>query len=127
MTAKTTPKATLPLTEPAAAGSCNTVLLRGRVSAVEETRVMPSGDELRTLRLVVPRVPVKGRKATVDTIDIACWTAATRRIAGRLGPGDEVAVTGSLHRRFFRTPAGAASRYEVEAAEIRQVSAPPGE
>lgn len=98
----------------------NTVELIGRVSGEPEARVLPSGDDLVTLRLVVAR-PGGG---PVDTIDLACWSAATRRSATRLTDGDHVHVTGALRRRFFRTPGGAASRYEVEVSRMsrRRVS-----
>lgn len=92
----------------------NRVELVGRVSGEPQSRVLPSGDDLVTLRLVVAR-PGSG---PVDTIDLACWSAAARRSAGRLTDGDQVHVDGALRRRFFRTPSGAASRYEVEVAKM---------
>ncbi|CAN7444591.1 single-stranded DNA-binding protein [Knoellia sp. LjRoot47] len=92
----------------------NSVELSGRVSGEPETREMPSGDPLVTLRLVVAR-PAGG---PVDTIDLACWSRSTQRAAARLSDGDRVRVTGALRRRFFRTPGGAASRYEVEVAKL---------
>lgn len=100
--------------------TANTVELIGRVSGEPEARVLPSGDDLVTLRLVVPR-PAGG---PVDTIDLACWSVSSRRAAARLGDGDTVHVTGALRRRFFRTPGGAASRYEVEVTKVarRRVS-----
>ena len=92
----------------------NLVELTGRMSGDPATREMPSGDELVTLRLVVAR----SDGGPVDTIDCACWSAASRRAAGRLGDGDRIRVEGSLRRRFFRTPGGAASRYEVEVRRL---------
>ncbi|MEO7269197.1 MAG: single-stranded DNA-binding protein [Knoellia sp.] len=94
--------------------SVNTVELSGRVSGEPELRELPSGDELVTLRLVVAR-PSGG---PVDTIDLACWSTSARRSAGRVTDGELVHVTGALRRRFFRTPGGAASRYEVEVAKL---------
>lgn len=94
--------------------SVNTVELSGRVSGEPEVRELPSGDSLVTLRLVVAR-PKGG---PVDTIDLACWSAAARRSAGRVTDGDRVHVVGALRRRFFRTPGGAASRYEVEVTKL---------
>ena len=98
----------------------NSVELVGRVSGAPEPRELPSGDDLVTLRLVVPR-PGGG---PVDTIDLACWSASTRRAALRLADGDTVRVLGALRRRFFRTPGGAVSRYEVEVVRLsrRRVS-----
>ncbi|SES02173.1 single-strand DNA-binding protein [Pedococcus cremeus] len=58
------------------------------------------------------------RGAVVDTLDVACWTARSRKVALRLQDGDAAEVTGSLHRRFFRAGGAAASRYEVAAATV---------
>lgn len=92
----------------------NRVEITGRVSGDPTSRVMPSGDELVSLRVVVTR----GGSSRVDTIDCACWSAASRRAAARFVDGDRVRVEGSLRRRFFRTPAGAASRDEVEVGRL---------
>ena len=107
----------------------NEVRLVGRVSADPECRELPSGDAVTTLRVVVKRPAGAGAvasRATVDTIDIACWSAATRRVAGRLVAGQTVEVTGALRRRFFRGPDGAASRYEVEVTRLRRVGSGAG-
>ena len=124
----------------------NAVRLVGRVSGEVEARVLPSGDEVVLLRVVVPRTgarrgsgraaparasggagtagPAAGgsRSPGVDTLDLACWTARTRARAGGLGEGDVVEVAGSLRRRFFRTGGGAASRYEIEVASLRRLA-----
>jgi single-strand DNA-binding protein len=116
---------------------CNEVHLQGRVAAVAEERELPSGDHLVSLRVIVPRDPgtrrpkgrgesvTKGRAQTVDTIDLVCWTAQTRRAATRLGAGDLVEVRGALRRRFFGGAGGRQSRYEVEVALLRRVSGRP--
>jgi single-strand DNA-binding protein len=115
----------------AAAVGRNEVVLAGRVAAAAEERELPSGDRIATLRLVVPRAdPPRRRKdagegarrATVDTIDVVCWTAATRRTALRLQADDQVELEGALRRRFFGGPGGRQSRYEVEASALRRVS-----
>lgn len=114
----------------------NVVHLRGRVSAVDPPRELPSGDSVVTLRLIVPRAaraagPRKRAKdsppprAQVDTIDVACWSALTRRAAAGLAPEDRVEVEGALRRRFFRAGGAAASRYEVEASRLRRVTPVP--
>jgi len=92
----------------------NHVELVGRISGGPAVRVLPSGDELVTLRVVVPREPGE----PVDTIDLACWSARSRRAAMRCSDGDTVRVEGALRRRFFRTPGGPASRYEVEVVRL---------
>ncbi|MEO7070018.1 MAG: single-stranded DNA-binding protein [Nostocoides sp.] len=110
----------------------NIVHLQGRVSAVDEPRQLPSGDAVVTFRVIVRRPASRSRnrpkddlapRTQVDTIDVACWSATTRRTAGRLGAGDVVEVDGALRRRFFRAGGGAASRYEVEAHRVKRVSA----
>ena len=110
----------------------NDVVLWGRLSADAEERELPSGDLIVTLRVVVPRrvgpprpraTTASGpRRPSVDTIDVVCWTAATRRAALRLAAGEAIEVEGSLRRRFFGAPVGRQSRYEVEAGVVRRLS-----
>ncbi|HUR15597.1 MAG TPA: single-stranded DNA-binding protein [Mycobacteriales bacterium] len=104
----------------------NEVLLVGRLAAEPVERELPSGDVLLTLRLVVDR-PTSARSAgpraaSVDTIDCVGRTAALRRSALRWQRGDVLELQGALRRRFFRTPGGAGSRYEVEVARAKRVS-----
>jgi single-strand DNA-binding protein len=101
----------------------NHVRLVGRVSAPATERVLPSGDTLASWRIVVARPVQPAGGATVDTIDCSAWTASARRAARSLHEGDNVEVTGALRRRFWRGPAGPASRYEVEVATIRRLKA----
>ncbi len=96
----------------------NEVRLVGRVSAASEARELPSGDTVVQFRVVVPRPPTATGAARVDTVDVACWTARTRRSALRLAAGAVVEVQGSLRRRFFRAGAATVSRYEVEASRV---------
>lgn len=107
------------------AAPANEVHLVGRVSGEPVVRELPSGDELVSIRVVVPRAPRKGEKRTqVDTIDVACWASKVRAVAKRLPDGQGLEVDGSLRRRFFATGAGRASRYEVEAHALRRVALP---
>ncbi|TQM96837.1 single-strand DNA-binding protein [Ornithinimicrobium humiphilum] len=105
------------------AAPANEVHLVGRVSGEPAARTLPSGDELVQFRLVVPREGRRedGGRTRVDTIDIACWAAGVRRTAGRLPDGQAVEVLGQLRRRFFAAGGGRASRYEVEATQVRRV------
>ena len=92
----------------------NEVRLRGRLAAEPEARELPSGDEVVTFRLIVDRPRARARAATVDTIDCTVWAAALRsRVVGWL-PGDVLRVQGSLRRRFWKSPQGSRSRYDVE-------------
>lgn len=94
----------------------NSVELRGRVSADPERRTLPSGDEVVSFRLVVPRDARARRRSrqSVDTIEVSAWSAKARRAALRLQPGDEVTVTGQLRRRFRRTGGAPQSFVSVE-------------
>lgn len=121
--------------EPDTTPARNEVVLWGRLSAPAEQRELPSGDVIVTLRVVVerptglPRSAGSARRRTtdgkarppgVDTIDVVCWSASTRRAALRLGAGEQIEVDGALRRRFFAGAAGRQSRYEVEAARVRR-------
>jgi single-strand DNA-binding protein len=103
----------------------NDVHLVGRVSAEPVRRDLPSGDVLVTVRVVVPRPaatrPADGRRsASIDTIDVACFSAPTRRSAGTIRVDDTVEVWGALRRRFFRSGPAVQSRYEVEASRLKR-------
>ena len=99
----------------------NIVTLLGRVSKVPEQRELPSGDQLVSFRLVVPR-PAGSRAAgsgTVDTIDCVVWKPMLQRRVQRWVGGETVEVSGALRRRFWRGPTGASSRTEVEVEGVK--------
>ncbi|MGB8650480.1 MAG: single-stranded DNA-binding protein [Mycobacteriales bacterium] len=106
----------------------NEVVLVGRLAGEPQARELPSGDLLATWRLVVDRPPPRRkppagvRSPTVDTLDCVAWTSSVRRAAAGWQPGDLVAVEGSLRRRFWRTPVGASSRYEVEVTTAKRLA-----
>ncbi|GAC1330351.1 MAG: hypothetical protein NVSMB13_18410 [Mycobacteriales bacterium] len=107
----------------------NDVALVGRVAAAAVEHAMPSGDLFCTWRLVVRREGDRRRRGavrspTVDTLDCVAWRADVRRVAAGWRPGDVVAVSGSLRRRFWRVGAGSASRYEVEVHAARRLRRP---
>jgi single-strand DNA-binding protein len=109
-----------------AAAAVNEVHLVGRAAAAGESRTLPSGDVVSVLRVVVQRPPGTRRTArtpTIDTVECAIWPARLRQRAEALMPGTLVEVTGSLRRRFWRTPGGPASRYEVEVQTLRRLTA----
>ena len=95
--------------------SRNTVLLRGRVSALAGKRTLPSGDKVSEFRLIVNRSTGDG----VDTLEVAAWKSALRNRAAKLQPNDWVEVSGEIRRRFWRGAAGLASRWQIEASEIK--------
>jgi len=97
--------------------SLNDVLLRGRVSQEAIEKQLPSGDKVVEFRLIVTR----DRQSGVDTLDIAAWSAKSRRSALALVADEWVEISGSIHRRFWSGPAGLASRWQVEAVEISRM------
>jgi single-strand DNA-binding protein len=95
--------------------SLNDLLLRGRVSAAAAaTKELPSGDKVVEFRLIVTRENREG----VDTLDIAAWSAKSRKMALSLVADEWVEISGAIHRRFWQSPAGLASRWQVEALDI---------
>ncbi len=117
-TAMTEPAMTEPAESPPEAATedtqANFVRLRGRLSVAPIEKVLPSGDGVWTFRVVVDRAAPYRRKQRVDALDCAVWTGRVRRSVATWREGDVVEVTGSLRRRFFRTPSGTVSRVEVE-------------
>jgi single-strand DNA-binding protein len=97
--------------------SLNDCLLRGRVSAAAVDRELPSGEHVVEFRLIVTRTEREG----VDTLDIAAWSAKSRRTALSLKAGEWVEVSGSVRRRFWQGPAGLASRWQIEGESITRL------
>ena len=94
--------------------SLNDLLVRGRVSAQATSKELPSGDKVVEFRLIITRSEREG----VDTLDIAAWSAKSRKIALTLQGDEWIEVSGSIHRRFWQSPTGVASRWQIEADEI---------
>ena len=92
----------------------NSVHLIGRCSTPAIEKELPSGDKVVEFRLIVTRAEREG----VDTLDIAAWSAKMRKIALTLEGDEWVEISGSIHRRFWQSPGGVASRWQIEAAEI---------
>lgn len=97
--------------------SLNDLLLRGRISASALEKELPSGDKVVEFRLIVSRQHRDG----VDTLDIGAWSAKSRRIALTLKPDEWIEVSGAIHRRFWTSAGGLASRWQVEAVEISRI------
>jgi single-strand DNA-binding protein len=99
----------------------NRVELRGRLAAVPLFRVLPSGDTLALFRLTVPRP--SNERVRVDSIECTAVRARVHKTLSRAEAGDELEVVGRLHRRFWRSPNGPASRYAVEVDALRLTKA----
>lgn len=97
--------------------SLNDVMLRGRVSDCAVEKTLPSGDKVVEFRLIVTRIESSG----VDTLDIAAWSAKSRRSALTLKGDEWIEISGAIHRRFWKAPTGLASRWQVEAVEISRI------
>ncbi len=108
-------------TEPAVSVSVNEVRLQGRVSRDPERRILPSGDEMWTFMVVVPRPPGGRSKQSVDAIDCVVWGGRIRASVATWSADDLVEVSGPLRKRFFQGGGGAASRVEVEVTAGRMV------
>jgi single-strand DNA-binding protein len=98
----------------------NEVSLIGRLSGVPIEKELPSGDKVVEFRLVVGRSKNSSGKSkvSVDTIEIAVWGARNRKIALRFNENSWIEVEGAIRRRFWHSPNGLASRWQVEASEI---------
>jgi single-strand DNA-binding protein len=102
----------------------NTVLLRGRVSSGPERRDLPSGAEIVSVRVSVPRTPTpmtRGSKQSVDWVDCVAWGGSARRSVASWSVGETVEIHGALRRRFYRGPQGTATRLELEVLRGRRV------
>lgn len=93
----------------------NLVRLVGRVSGAPVSRILPSGDEMWTFRVVVPR-PERDRRgrAQVDALECSAWSPRSRRSVRSWREDDIVSVEGRLRRRFFAAGAARQSRVDVE-------------
>jgi single-strand DNA-binding protein len=98
----------------------NEVHVTGRLSMAADERVLPSGDEVVSWRLVVER-PHDAQRSGMDVIDCAAFGARIRRSALKWRPGDVIEVEGALRRRFWRAGGSTASRYEVEVRRAARV------
>lgn len=106
----------------------NSVILVGRLSGAPQVRELPSGDQLSSWRLVVRRPagvrPGAAGARSVDTVDCSSLSKAIIGRSARWADGTWLHVEGSLRRRFWQTPTGPRSRYDVEVATARITSAP---
>lgn len=97
--------------------SLNSVLIRGRVSSLGIEKIMPSQDRVVEFRIVINRETRSG----VDVLDIGAWNSKARRKALTLKVDEWVEIQGSIHRRFWQSAHGLASRWQIEASEITRI------
>ena len=100
----------------------NEVHLQGCVSSLPTAKILPSGDEVVEFRIVIDRMQRRGGQKSlrreVDSLEIAAWNPRERRAALKLQPGDWVRIEGSVHRRFWSSPKGIASRWQIEVSVL---------
>ncbi len=103
----------------------NTVVLRGRVTSAPESRELPSGSSVVSVRVSVSRTATPmttGSKQGSDWVDCVAWGGLQRRRVTGWRVGDLVEVEGALRRRFHRSGAATAMRLEVEVLTGRLVA-----
>ncbi len=88
----------------------NIVVIRGRVTNDPTVRTLPSGSIVTQLE-VTTRTEALTSSVPVSVID--------RQVD--VGSGDDVVVTGRVHRRFFRAGGVTQSRTEVVATTVTPV------
>ncbi|TDQ47538.1 single-stranded DNA-binding protein [Actinorugispora endophytica] len=102
----------------------NEILLAGRVTAEPSVRELPSGDQLVTWRIAVTRPQSEQRpNQPADPITCVSFRRDMAELTRDWRIGDTVQVTGALRRRFWRSPNGSASVFEVEAKTACRVGA----
>ena len=107
----------------------NQVILQGRISGKPERKKLPSGDTIVQFRLIVDRKTglksksksADKKKREVDTIDIGVWKKKLQIKALSLVPEQFAKIEGAIRRNFWTTPAGLASRYQIDAEVIEKL------
>jgi single-strand DNA-binding protein len=103
---------------PGGAGQINHIVLQGRVTGLDDERVLPSGDLVRAFRVAVRRPPRADGPARSDAINCAAWSADARAVAAELRVGDVIRVDGALRRSFSRRAGVPQNFYEIEVASM---------
>ncbi len=100
----------------------NEVRLIGRLAGCE-VRVLPSGAQLLSFRVIVDR-PVRDRgpsgSVRVDALDCCVWQTRLARRIQSWDEGEPIEISGVLRRRFWHHGGGPASRVEVEVRSARR-------
>ncbi len=97
----------------------NEVRLVGRLGARVEERALPSGDVWTSFSVTVDReAAMCWGSVSVDSIACIASAARLRRTVESLAAGQWVEVTGSVHRRFWRSGTGLGSATEVHVAGL---------
>jgi len=105
-----------------AVNGLNTVHVVGRLGQQSQTKEMPSGDEITTFTVVVPRSG-KLREGSPRVDSLACQTmrVGIRNKVHAWAPGSWVELEGTLRRRFWQGGNGFASATEIEVRTMVRV------
>lgn len=99
--------------------SVNVVVLAGTLAAEPVERVMPSGEKVTEMRISVPE---EGKRSL--PLPVAVWhSQVPKEMRESVVKGDQVLVSGTLSRRFYRSGAGARSLTEVIATSVKKLEA----
>ncbi len=102
----------------------NEVALAGRLKAPPKTKVLPSGDEIATWRLIISRPKPRTSRQSTDWVDCVAFGARVRRAALTWQVDDVIEVNGALRRRFWRGANGLTSGCEVDVVRAARLTLP---
>jgi single-strand DNA-binding protein len=105
----------------------NTIQLIGRLTRDPELRYTPTGVEVTTLRLAVPRRKKDGEDQGAVYIDVVAFGKQAQAVTNYLSKGRRVAVTGRLEYREWkdRNDGSPHSVHEVVADQVGFLDAAP--
>jgi single-strand DNA-binding protein len=100
----------------------NTVHVIGRLGQQSQIKEMPSGDEITTFTVVVPRSgKLREGSPRVDSLACQSMRVGIRNKVLSWEPGSWVEVEGTLRRRFWQGGHGLASATEIEVRTMVRV------
>lgn len=98
----------------------NRVILIGRLVRDPESRVLPSGVTVTSMRIAVNRRPTREGVSNADFFDIIAWRQLAEICSRYLKKGQRIAVEGSLRQRSWQDQNGNyQSKIEIVADNIQ--------
>jgi single-strand DNA-binding protein len=103
----------------------NSIQLVGRLTRDPETSVTKGGTKVAKLRLAVPRRPRDGEEQSPVYVDVTVYGAGAEPVATYTAKGRQVAVSGRLEYREWKTEDGSLrSKHEVVADHVQFLGSP---
>lgn len=96
----------------------NSTNLIGRLAGEVELRSTPTGKQVASFRLAVPRQRRAGADRGAVFLTVQAWEARAELAARALAKGDRVGVSGRLEQEEWEGPAGRRERVLVVAEEL---------